>query len=132
LFDFVKSPRRRPFLFERSRRHSIINFEQVTQIVSILINRSWFYSLSHRSNNAPYQTKYLRNTTMKSIKTFAVVTVLSLISFGAFAQSVSATASTLDRAEAKIAAQAAEQGASYKITSAQFNNRVHMTAELSK
>ena len=37
-----------------------------------------------------------------------------------------------DRAEAKIAAQAAEQGASYKITSAQFNNRVHMTAELSK
>ncbi|MCU6419794.1 YdgH/BhsA/McbA-like domain containing protein [Klebsiella aerogenes] len=69
---------------------------------------------------------------MKSIKTFAAVTVLSLMSFGAFAQSVTATASTLDRAEAKIAAQAAEQGASYKITSAQFNNRVYMTAELSK
>ena len=69
---------------------------------------------------------------MKSIKTFAAVTVLSRMSFGAFAQSVTATASTLDRAEAKIAAQAAEQGASYKITSAQFNNRVYMTAELSK
>ncbi|EOV2273185.1 YdgH/BhsA/McbA-like domain containing protein [Klebsiella aerogenes] len=69
---------------------------------------------------------------MKSIKNFAAVTVLSLMSFGAFAQSVTATASTLDRAEAKIAAQAAEQGASYKITSAQFNNRVYMTAELSK
>ncbi|MGG7971323.1 DUF1471 domain-containing protein [Klebsiella aerogenes] len=69
---------------------------------------------------------------MKSIKTFDAVTVLSLMSFGAFAQSVTATASTLDRAEAKIAAQAAEQGASYKITSAQFNNRVYMTAELSK
>ena len=69
---------------------------------------------------------------MKSIKTFAAVTVLSLMSFGAFAQSVTATASTLDRAEAKIAAQAAEQGAAYKITSAQFNNRVYMTAELSK
>lgn len=69
---------------------------------------------------------------MKSIKTFAAVTVLSLMSFGAFAQSVTATASTLDRAEAKIAAQAAKQGASYKITSAQFNNRVYMTAELSK
>lgn len=69
---------------------------------------------------------------MKSIKTFAAVTVLSLMSFGAFAQSVTATASTLDRAEAKIAAQAAELGASYKITSAQFNNRVYMTAELSK
>lgn len=69
---------------------------------------------------------------MKTIKTFAVVTVLSVISFGAFAQSISTTASTLDRAEAKIAAQAAEQGASYKITSAQFDNRVHMTAELTK
>jgi len=69
---------------------------------------------------------------MKTIKTFALVTALSVMSFGAFAQSISATASTLDRAEAKIAAQAAEQGASYKITSAQFDNRVHMTAELNK
>ncbi|HCI4279533.1 TPA: DUF1471 domain-containing protein [Klebsiella variicola subsp. variicola] len=69
---------------------------------------------------------------MKSINTFVAVAALSLFSSVSFAQSVSATASTLDRAEAKIAAQAAEQGASYKITSAQFNNRVHMTAELSK
>ncbi|MGB7803612.1 YdgH/BhsA/McbA-like domain containing protein [Buttiauxella sp.] len=69
---------------------------------------------------------------MKTIKTFAVVTALSVMSFGAFAQSISTTASTLDRAEAKIAAKAAEQGASYKITSAQFDNRVHMTAELTK
>ena len=52
---------------------------------------------------------------MKSIKTF-----------------VAAAASTLDRAEAKIAAQAAEQNASYKITSAKVNNRVYMTAELTK
>ena len=69
---------------------------------------------------------------MKSIKTFVTVAALSMISFGTFAQSISASASTLDRAEAKIAAQAAEQGASYKITSAQFNTRVHMTAELTK
>jgi hypothetical protein len=69
---------------------------------------------------------------MKTIKTFVVVTALSVMSFGAFAQSISTTASTLDRAEAKIAAQAAEEGAPYKITSAQFNNRVHMTAELTK
>ena len=69
---------------------------------------------------------------MKSIKTFVAVTALSMISFGTFAQSISASASTLDRAEAKIAAQAAEQGASYKITSAQFNNHVHMTAGLTK
>ena len=68
----------------------------------------------------------------ESIKTFVAVAALSTISFGTFAQSISASASTLDRAEAKIAAQAAEQGASYKITSAQFNNRVHMTAELTK
>ena len=67
---------------------------------------------------------------MKFIKTFVAIAALSLFSAASFAQSVSATASTLDRAEAKIAAQAAEQGASY--TSAQFNNRVHMTAELSK
>ncbi|WP_150188997.1 YdgH/BhsA/McbA family protein [Enterobacter asburiae] len=69
---------------------------------------------------------------MKSIKTFVAVAALSLVSFGSFAQSVSATASTLDRAEAKIAAQAVEQNASYKITSAKVNNRVYMTAELTK
>lgn len=69
---------------------------------------------------------------MKSIKTFVAVAALSLVSFGSFAQSVSATASTLDRAEAKIAALAAEQNASYKITSAKVNNRVYMTAELTK
>ncbi|CAH3387529.1 YdgH/BhsA/McbA-like domain containing protein [Enterobacter roggenkampii] len=69
---------------------------------------------------------------MKSIKTFVAVAALSLVSFGSFAQSVSATASTLDRAEAKIAAQAAGQGASYKITSAKVDNRVYMTAELTK
>ena len=52
---------------------------------------------------------------MKSIKTFV------------------ASASTLDGAEAKIAAQAQEAGASsYKITQAFSGNRVHMTAELNK
>jgi len=69
---------------------------------------------------------------MKSIKTFVAVVALSAVSFGSFAQSVSANASTLDRAEAKIAAKAAEQGAAYKITSAHFDNGVHMTAELTK
>lgn len=69
---------------------------------------------------------------MKTIKTFVAVTALSLMSFGAFAQSISATASTLERAEAKIAAQAAEQGTSYKITSANTKERVYMTAVLTK
>lgn len=41
---------------------------------------------------------------MKFIKTFVAIAALSLFSAASFAQSVSATASTLDRAEAKIAA----------------------------
>ncbi|WP_242696931.1 DUF1471 domain-containing protein [Enterobacter hormaechei] len=49
---------------------------------------------------------------MKSIKTFVAVIALAT-SFGSFAaQTVTASASTLDGAEAKIAAQAQEAGAS--------------------
>ena len=69
---------------------------------------------------------------MKFIKKFAAFIVLSTLSFGSFAASVTATALTLEGAEAKIAAQAAQQGATYKITEANFNNGVHMTAELVK
>ncbi|WP_130099987.1 YdgH/BhsA/McbA family protein [Siccibacter turicensis] len=69
---------------------------------------------------------------MKTIKTFVAVLVLTS-AFGAFAgQTVTATGSTLDDTEAKIAAQAQEMGASYKITSAFNRDQVHMTAELSK
>ena len=70
---------------------------------------------------------------MKSLKTFVAVIALSA-SFGSIAaQTVSATASTLDSAEAKIAAKAEQAGASsYKITQAFTGNRVHMTAELNK
>lgn len=72
---------------------------------------------------------------MKSIKTFVAVIALAT-SFGSFAAqtvTVTATASTIDGAEAKIAAQAQEAGASsYKITQAFTGNRVHMTAELNK
>ena len=69
---------------------------------------------------------------MKNVKNFAAVIVLSLVSFGSMAESVTATALTLDAAEAKIAAQAQQQGATYKIIEANFNNGVHMTAELMK
>lgn len=69
---------------------------------------------------------------MKSIKTFVAVAALSMMSASVFAQSVSVTASTLDSAEAKIAAKAAEQGTHYKITSAIVNDYVHMTAQLDK
>jgi len=69
---------------------------------------------------------------MKSIKILVAVSALSMMSVGAFAQSISVTASTLDSAEAKIAAKAAEQGVNYKITSAMVNDHVHMTAQLDK
>jgi hypothetical protein len=69
---------------------------------------------------------------MKSIKTFVAVIALAA-SFGSFAETVTATAATMDGAEAKIAAQAQAAGASsYKITEAFTGNRVHMTAELNK
>ncbi|WP_313590900.1 DUF1471 domain-containing protein [Pantoea septica] len=56
------------------------------------------------------------------------------MSFGSFAaQSISAHGSTLDSAEAHIAAKAQAEGASgYKITSARADNGVYMTAELYK
>ncbi|AYW22259.1 DUF1471 domain-containing protein [Klebsiella sp. P1CD1] len=69
---------------------------------------------------------------MKSIKNLVIVAVLSVMSSGAFAQSITACASTIDSAEALIAAQAKKSGASYKITESSFNNGVHMTAELTK
>jgi len=69
---------------------------------------------------------------MNSIKIFVAVTALSLISFGSFAQTITATASTLDAAEAKVAAQAKDAGASYKITGARVDNRAYVSAELIK
>ncbi|KOC89557.1 DUF1471 domain-containing protein [Winslowiella iniecta] len=70
---------------------------------------------------------------MKSIKTFVAVIALATVSFGSFAQSVTAYGSHLDTAEARIAAKAQEAGASsYKITSARVGNQVYMTADLIK
>ena len=69
---------------------------------------------------------------MKSVKKFAAIVVLSLISTTSFAQTVTATASTLDAAEAQIAARAKMAGASYSITEAYSGNQVHMTARLTK
>lgn len=70
---------------------------------------------------------------MKNIKTFVAVVALAS-SFGTFAaQTVTATDTTLSGAEAKIAAQAQQAGASsYQITEAYNGNQVHMTAELTK
>ncbi|MGK3114811.1 YdgH/BhsA/McbA-like domain containing protein [Candidatus Pantoea formicae] len=69
---------------------------------------------------------------MKNIKTFVVVAALALISSSSFAQTVTATASTLDGAEAQIAAKAKLAGAGYSITEAYAGNQVHMTARLTK
>jgi len=69
---------------------------------------------------------------MKTINKVVAIVAFSLVSFGSFAQSVTACASTIDEAEAKIAIQAKKAGASYKITESNFNNGVHMTATLIK
>ncbi|GAA0470987.1 MULTISPECIES: YdgH/BhsA/McbA-like domain containing protein [Tatumella] len=69
---------------------------------------------------------------MKAIKNIVAVIAFSVISGAAFAQTITATASTLDGAEAKIAAQASAEGARYNITEASAGNRIHMTAELKK
>jgi len=75
--------------------------------------------------------KIPRILTMKTIKNFVALTAL-LVSFGSFAESITATASTLDAAEAKVAAQAKDAGASYKITGARVDNRAYISAELIK
>lgn len=71
---------------------------------------------------------------MKIIKTLSIfaVTTLSLMSASVSAQSITATALTLDDAEAKIAAQAQQRDAQYTITEASSNDVVHMTAKLHK
>ena len=91
----------------------------------LLFNTSRHVALSKQLNERVY--------IMKSIKTFVAVIALAA-SFGSFAaETVTATAATMDGAEAKIAAQAQAAGASsYKITEAFTGNRVHMTAELNK
>ncbi|EJK88862.1 hypothetical protein UUU_43450 [Klebsiella pneumoniae subsp. pneumoniae DSM 30104 = JCM 1662 = NBRC 14940] len=91
----------------------------------ILFNTSRHSALSKQLNERVY--------IMKSIKTFVAVIAMAA-SFASFAaETVTATASTMDGAEAKIAAQAQAAGASsYKITEAFTGNRVHMTAELNK
>ncbi|WP_215844840.1 MULTISPECIES: DUF1471 domain-containing protein [Pantoea] len=69
---------------------------------------------------------------MNIVKNIVALAALSLFSFSGFAQSVTASASTLDSAEAKIALQAKQAGTSYKITSARFTNGAYISAELVK
>ena len=70
---------------------------------------------------------------MKTIATLFTVAALSALSFGASAEMISATGSTLDSTQSQIAAQAKAAGASsYTITSARTHNGVYMTAEINK
>ena len=67
---------------------------------------------------------------MKMLTTIAAAAVFSALSFGASAEMISATGSTLDSAQSQIAAHAKAAGASsYTITSARTHNGVYMTAE---
>ncbi|WP_272522695.1 DUF1471 domain-containing protein [Providencia sp. PROV202] len=70
---------------------------------------------------------------MKTLKMLAAAMTLSIFSFGAFAQSVTATSDTITSAEAIIAQKAQEAGASgYKITSARMGNYATVSAVLIK
>lgn len=70
---------------------------------------------------------------MKTLTAIFTASFLSVAAFSAAAQSVTATGSTLDTAEAAIAQKAKEMNASdYKITSARMGNTVTMSAELYK
>ena len=80
------------------------------------------------------QTTKLKGLYHEKHQNFVAVIALAT-SFGSFAaQTVTATGSTLESAEAeKNCRQAERAGASdYKITQAYTGNRVHMTAELLK
>lgn len=67
---------------------------------------------------------------MKKFTTLTAVTLLTLVSFGSFARSVTVTAPTLDGAEAKVAALAEQAGTQYTITGARVDNRAYVSAEL--
>jgi len=55
---------------------------------------------------------------MKTVKSALIIAAMTAVSFGSFAQSISATGSTLDDAESQIAQKAKQTGAGYKITAA--------------
>ena len=53
---------------------------------------------------------------MKTVKSALIAIALTAVSFAGFAQSITATGSTIDDAESHIAQQAQKAGATYKIT----------------
>lgn len=67
---------------------------------------------------------------VRRVKTILLFCGMALIPAISFAQSISATSSTLEEAESKIAMKAQQEGLKYKIIEASNNNRIHMTAIL--
>ena len=68
---------------------------------------------------------------MKTLTAIFAASLLTVAAFSASAQSVTASGSTLDSAEAVIAQKAKQMHASeYTITSARMGNTVTMSAEL--
>lgn len=69
---------------------------------------------------------------MNTVKIALIISVMSAASSNSYAQSISATGSTLDDAESQIAQKSKQAGTDYKITSSYAGNQVHMTATLLK
>lgn len=69
---------------------------------------------------------------MNKIRIVLVASFFSMISLSALADNITATDTTLDGAEEKIAAEARRENAHYKIIQASTNNRIHITAKIYK
>lgn len=69
---------------------------------------------------------------MNSIKKLILVSILSVISFGSFAETISSWGKTVASAEEKIAKIAEESGSKYKVTTARMGDYAYVTATLTK
>ncbi|WP_172743595.1 DUF1471 domain-containing protein [Citrobacter youngae] len=66
------------------------------------------------------------------MKKLALIFSLVFLPFSVFAESITATASTLDEAENMICAKAEKLGAEYVITGARYKNNVYVIAKTIK
>lgn len=69
---------------------------------------------------------------MNNFKKLILVSTLSIISFGSFAETISSWGTTVSSAEEKIAKIAEESGSKYKIITARMGNYAYVTATLKK
>lgn len=67
---------------------------------------------------------------MKILKNIIILSSIASFSSLSFAETISATASTLDGAERKIALKAEKSGMSYKVIGAHTGNYTYMIAKL--